>query len=217
MKLVIDTSTGDLNLSIWSSSAEELIAYAVYPKGRGELLGDWVPEVLAEHQIELSDIEAVLVGIGPGSFTGLRTGIAFAQGLCALGRPLYQVSTLELLGGWSSESRLVAIPARPGLWYLGYYSIEGTSQNKEWMGTQEEILSIQANAYIGDSSFLEIVPASVTNQLNWQTQSWMEESSWNPKPFFGDAYLSSSQLGVKPNYIQAPSAEVILKAKKKPQ
>lgn len=214
MKLVIDTSTGDLNLSIWSPSAEELLAFAVYPKGRGELLGDWVPKVLAEHEFELSDIEAVLVGIGPGSFTGLRTGIAFAQGLCALGRPLYQVSTLELLGAWSDESRLVAIPARPGLWYLGYYSIEDTSENKEWMGTEEEILSMNASAYIGDQSFLEIIPDSAAKRLNWQTQSWMEEPSWSPKPFFEEAYLGSTELGIKPNYIQAPSAEVVLKAKK---
>lgn len=208
MKLVIDTATGDLEVSIWG---EDLLVAESYPRGRGETLGNWLPEILSQHGISLQDIESVLVGIGPGSFTGLRTGIAFAQGLCALGRPLYAVSTLELLSSRksASDSILVSMYARPGLWYLGHY--EG-DKSREWMGTAEEIPDCQL--MVIDQGLIEALdPESNHPEIySWQEKPWMSDG-WDPFVFFQEKYLVDPQKGIQPNYIQAPSAEVVLKAK----
>ena len=49
--------------------------------GQAEELALGVAEILKEHKLEFSDIELLGVGNGPGSFTGVRAGLAFARGL----------------------------------------------------------------------------------------------------------------------------------------
>ena len=80
-------------------------------------------------------MKRVLVTLGPGSFTGLRTGIAFCQGLSSLVAELYGISTLEALTSLSKNpNNAVIIRARPGYWYLRY-------QNKEVFYSTQEVLS----------------------------------------------------------------------------
>lgn len=63
-----------------------------------ERLNIFIAEVLEEAGFGLADLEAVAVGIGPGSYTGLRIGLSAAKGLCfALDKPLIGMGTLELL------------------------------------------------------------------------------------------------------------------------
>ena len=72
----------------------------------------------------LDDVKRVMVTLGPGSFSGLRTGVAFCQGLCFSGkRELYGVTTLQALqcfaGAESTANEAaVVIRARNGYWYL---------------------------------------------------------------------------------------------------
>jgi tRNA threonylcarbamoyl adenosine modification protein YeaZ len=59
-------------------------------------LGPSVLNLLAENQLVVSDLASIAAGSGPGSYSGLRTGMAFASGLSmATGIPLIPVGTLE--------------------------------------------------------------------------------------------------------------------------
>jgi tRNA threonylcarbamoyladenosine biosynthesis protein TsaB len=63
-----------------------------------ESLHVFIDAVLKESGIALTDIDAIAVSKGPGSYTGLRIGVSAAKGLCfALNKPLISVSTLEAL------------------------------------------------------------------------------------------------------------------------
>lgn len=123
-------------------------------KARGESAGHVLDQLLSEANTSLDHVKRVLVTLGPGSFTGLRTGIAFCQGLCFSGkRELYGISTLEALTSLSKNpNNAVIIRARPGYWYLRY-------QNKEIFDSTEEVVSLlntMANAdLILDSFALE--------------------------------------------------------------
>lgn len=63
-----------------------------------ELVNLFAQQVLEEAGYALQDVEAFAVGIGPGSYTGLRIGVSAAKGWCfALDRPLIGISTLRTL------------------------------------------------------------------------------------------------------------------------
>jgi len=69
-----------------------------------------ISEVLAESEARLSQLDAVIVAHGPGSFTGIRIGVSAAKGLVeALGIPLIAVSRLELLARKSSSLGAIAL------------------------------------------------------------------------------------------------------------
>ncbi|MDG9423026.1 tRNA (adenosine(37)-N6)-threonylcarbamoyltransferase complex dimerization subunit type 1 TsaB, partial [Streptococcus pneumoniae] len=67
-------------------------------KGHQERLGGLVRDVAAEADGGFEALDRIGVTVGPGSFTGLRVGLAFAQGLgAAVDRPVVGISTLAAL------------------------------------------------------------------------------------------------------------------------
>jgi tRNA threonylcarbamoyladenosine biosynthesis protein TsaB len=57
-----------------------------------------IVSLLKEHEIQMKDLTAIAVSAGPGSYTGLRVGMATAKGLCyALQIPLILISTLRMM------------------------------------------------------------------------------------------------------------------------
>jgi tRNA threonylcarbamoyl adenosine modification protein YeaZ len=83
---------------------------AVDSRRHGELLAVGVRSVLAEAGASRTDLDAVVVGVGPGPFTGLRVGLVTGAALAdALGIPVYGVCSLDGLGvrdGWAvSDAR----------------------------------------------------------------------------------------------------------------
>ncbi len=94
--LTIDTSTSVGSLSIWLSSEQTVDWIGDRALTHGERLPGDIANVLERGNIRLEDIEMFGVGIGPGSFTGLRVGIATVQGLAvAQGRKVVPVPTLD--------------------------------------------------------------------------------------------------------------------------
>ena len=87
-------------------------------------------DCLSQAGLAMADVDAVLVGRGPGSFTGVRIGIATAKGLaCGLGKALYGASTLDAVawGAWSAGERgLLAVvdDAMRGEVYPGVYLLD---------------------------------------------------------------------------------------------
>lgn len=103
-------------------SADSVYEEMVDPSAKGEILSASLDNLLAKVGATLDDVKRVMVTVGPGSFSGLRTGVAFCQGLCFSGkRNLYGVTTLQALAcfaGATDESVAVVIRARNGFWYL---------------------------------------------------------------------------------------------------
>lgn len=125
--LVIDTALGACTCAV--SDGPRLLAWRseVMSKGHAEKIGGLVRDVVAEAEAGgltggFEALDRIGVTVGPGSFTGLRVGLAFAQGLGAsLGRPVVGISTLSALA-WSADQgeglTAAIIDARRGQVYL---------------------------------------------------------------------------------------------------
>lgn len=124
LDLVLDTSRKGIALGLYSDGKP--LAEFFSKESRGENIGASLDRALERAGATLDDVRRVLVTLGPGSFTGLRTGIAFCEGLCFSGkRKLYGVSTLRALRTLSlSENCAVILYARTGYFYVGTSSGE---------------------------------------------------------------------------------------------
>ncbi len=121
LDLILDTSRLGIAMGLYSPGGETL-SEIFEPDARGENLETLLDRLLEKGAATLDEVKRLLVTLGPGSFTGLRTGIAFGQGLCFSGnRALYGVSTLKALKTLSQnpEAASVILKARPGYWYFG--------------------------------------------------------------------------------------------------
>jgi len=96
--LAIESATNVAALAIVAEEA--VIAEAVLNTGKthSQRLMPMLARLLEEADLELEDLDGIVVSGGPGSFTGLRIGLATAKGLAyASGKPLVMVSTLDSL------------------------------------------------------------------------------------------------------------------------
>lgn len=95
-------------------------------EGHGRALAPLVARVIADAACRAGDLAAVAVSIGPGSFTGLRTGLGLAKGMVyALGCPLVAVPTLDALAAVADadpgEGVCAMLDARKGEVYAALY------------------------------------------------------------------------------------------------
>lgn len=98
--LAIDTAGAACAVAVYDADQDKILAEVtdVIGKGHAEKLIAMVDDILVEAGVTLLDIHRIAVTIGPGSFTGIRVGLAAARGLAlALGIDAVGVSTLSVL------------------------------------------------------------------------------------------------------------------------
>lgn len=136
--LVIDTALGACTCVVSDGERPLACRSEVMSKGHAEKIGGLVRDVMAEATAGglaggFESLDRIGVTVGPGSFTGLRVGLAFAQGLGAsLGLPVVGISTLAALA-WSADQgrglTAAVIDARRGQVYLQVFS-DGAPQGE---------------------------------------------------------------------------------------
>jgi tRNA threonylcarbamoyl adenosine modification protein YeaZ len=112
--LAVDTSTPAVTAGVgWLTDAgNQVLTERVSVAGRahGELLAPQIREVLQAADTAPAKLSAVVVGVGPGPFTGLRVGLVTAAALAdALGIGAYPVCSLDSIGMQLNHSGLVLV------------------------------------------------------------------------------------------------------------
>jgi len=99
MPRILNLETATTNCSVSLAKDGKLLAIKEHDTpdySHSEQLHIFIQEVLKEAEIEFSDVDAIAVSKGPGSYTGLRIGVSAAKGLCfSLDVPLISIPTLK--------------------------------------------------------------------------------------------------------------------------
>jgi tRNA threonylcarbamoyl adenosine modification protein YeaZ len=149
--LLLDLSSA-LYVGLWDGT--RVAASRVRPQGtRGENAHALIDECLAEAGLEPGDLAALGVGVGPGSFTGIRVCGALAQGLAfARGLPLHPFSSLAAVatclpafaGPGPRPAAIAAIAANAGRWYVRAGG--GAGDGKEALLSTDALLALAGPA-----------------------------------------------------------------------
>ena len=101
MSLILNFETSSKNCSVTLSSEGKLISNFDLEDDKyrhSELLTSTIKDILTQNSISAKELSAVAIGIGPGSFTGLRIGFSVAKGLCFPHKiNLIGISSLKIL------------------------------------------------------------------------------------------------------------------------
>lgn len=172
--LYVDTSRKGISMAVATGGQPEgsarIYEEIVNTEARGEILGESLDTLLTRVGATLDDVKRVMVTLGPGSFSGLRTGVAFCQGLCFSGkRELYGVTTLQALACFAQDAAgnapempapagvvagkectetAVVIRARTGFWYLRLNGEEFFIETPEVI---ERLKNAQVKKVVADS------------------------------------------------------------------
>jgi tRNA threonylcarbamoyladenosine biosynthesis protein TsaB len=140
--LAFETSTEACSVALWRDG-EVVERFGIAPRRHAELALPWAEALLAEAGVARTQLDAIAVGRGPGAFTGVRLGVAIAQGIAlALDIPVLPVSTLLALAARAPDSAqrvLAAIDARMGEVYLGAFAREA---GDGWRALQAESVGV---------------------------------------------------------------------------
>ena len=148
----IDSSQSVGSVTLARSDGEVAIIETVQAHG-GKFSAQLIPTVkrlLEAHNIEKHHIDVIAAASGPGTFTGLRVGLAAVKALAEiLQKPIVTVSVLEALAsGDTARERIAITEAGKGFWYVGTY---GAAKPREEHCTADQLrglLARQAEATI---------------------------------------------------------------------
>lgn len=123
--LSFDTSAAHCAAALLSGDRVLAEMHEDMTKGQAERLMPMITELMTAADVQLADLTAIGVGIGPGNFTGVRIAVSAARGLAlALDIPAVGVSLLEALQDGRDGPALCSIDARRNQLYLQRFAAE---------------------------------------------------------------------------------------------
>jgi tRNA threonylcarbamoyladenosine biosynthesis protein TsaB len=190
----------------------------VVPLAGGTFSAQLVPQIAAlleKHGFSRNDIDGFVVASGPGSFTGLRVGLAAIKALAEiLGKPIAAVSLLEAiaLGSGLQGTVIALLDAGRGEVYVGEYEVTGGSVKivAEKLRTKEEVWAAGATklatpdeglAKEARTAGLQILLIARVNAGSLADIGWRKIS----------AGVTVSAVELEANYIRRSDAEVLRK------
>jgi tRNA threonylcarbamoyladenosine biosynthesis protein TsaB len=199
LTLAVDTTaeSGSIALADENGVREEVVVHA--PRGFSHVLFGEIEALLERQGVHLTDIDLFAGGSGPGSFTGVRVGLAAIKGLAEVfGKRVVAVSNLEALAEFGqSEARATIIDAHRGEVYAALYDGAGN----------------------------QIVPEAVLPLENFRSMLAGREVEWidTPRPLAGAIAriairkakqgLAQDPAAIEANYVRRSDAELLWKGR----
>ena len=236
MALILSIETGTDICSVALSNDGELMALRESNEGRdhAKKVALFVDELLKETGVQPADLDAIAVGKGPGSYTGLRIGVSFAKGMCyALNIPLISVGSLDALvqvaredydagiidiedDDWGKATLCPMVDARRMEVYTQLFNIDGVPQSDVTaeIVTPETFAYVRANGKLvifgnGAQKCCEVLPDAIYVSVTPSARGIvaLAEQAFNNNQFEDIAYFEPFYLK---DFIVIPSKKSLL-------
>lgn len=236
MALILSIETGTDICSVALSNDGELMALRESNEGRdhAKKVAVFVDELLKETGVQPADLDAIAVGKGPGSYTGLRIGVSFAKGMCyALNIPLIAVGSLDALVqvaredydagildiedcDWASATLCPMVDARRMEVYTQLFDTNGTSHSEvsAEIITEESFSDVRANGKLvifgnGEQKCCEVLSDAVYVSVTPSARGIvaLAEQAFNNSQFEDIAYFEPFYLK---DFLVIPSKKKLL-------
>ena len=182
--LAIDTSTDYLSLAVMDGEKVVARIHKKAPRSHSSLLVPMIDRILTKARLKLRSLDGFILSAGPGSFTGLRIGVATVKGLAySLGKPVVTVPTLDAIAENGRKFCGIICPvldARKNKVYACLYRADGKSVkriSKFLLVSAEDLLKRLAKYdkvfFLGD--FAEKIAGALPGAK-------IATASWYPRP-----------------------------------
>lgn len=144
IKASLDTSSSRASFALEQDGKVIIEEFKDCPRGVSSLL-PWIVELIEAKSISINDVKQWTVGTGPGSFTGLRVGIAFIKGICYSSNAEYRgynsgFALLHSMDNLDSYNKVAVLhDGRKEEFLVNIFEKE----NGEWQNTSVEVVAIK--------------------------------------------------------------------------
>mgnify|MGYP000084137532 CR=1 FL=1 len=196
--LAIDTGGGSCSVALWEEGRELAFHEKTSERDQASFLPELVRKIMGQHKVD-----QVIVNVGPGSFTGIRVGLAFAKGLTlGLGLPLKGIDSFTAIysGLSSPKDVLILIDARrPDV--FGRRFLEGIPQllQSYGRGNVEKILLSSSPPLLAGSGVHALFKSSHPHEIF---------SPWRGAQNLAHAFFQNPALATEPFPFYAREANV---------
>lgn len=144
IKILLDSSNKDLYVGLLKDDKLiDEITYSAWQR-QSEYMVVELEKIMKRNDISFNDVEGVIVGVGPGSYTGVRISLTIAKTLALRGIKIYPISSLALLADFFLPS-ICVINARSNRSYVGVYHGDKVILKDQIMTNEELINYINSN------------------------------------------------------------------------
>jgi len=225
--LGIDTSTDILDLAI-SNNDKIIVNYRMYKKKvtHSAIIIPVLQDALKTAGLNLKELEGISICIGPGSFTGLRIGLATAKGLSfSLSLPIVGINSFESYAfNWRSMLSGIFCPiieARKDEYYYTLYQNNNSLirikpfQCRKWSLIKKELVLLKKQVYVFGSGLNEIIKGK-EDDVCLENVHFLNKEQDSPGAvniaLIGERMLSNYEdhdlLTLSPFYIRKSAAEI---------
>jgi len=204
--LIVDTCGAEGGVGL--ADGLRLLAERVLPgRETQERLMVALGEVLAEAGRDVADVDVLAVVTGPGSFTGVRIGLAAVKGLAeAIGKPVVALSRLQVLAAQRSGNVEAWLDAGRGDVFVGRYAEDGTGVEQMLHGV-DAVAAASGRVVVVEEKLLELMPSAELVEAVGVREALPLAVAKSERGAFADVALLDA------NYLRVPDAELALRAR----
>lgn len=154
LSLILDSATKRMYIAL---VLDDQVLYEKYYDGANDHAQNIVSGVelaLKETGFQVADLNKIVVGVGPGSYTGVRMAVTVGKMLASLKKiPLYSISTLALMASGTKGLVLAGIDARHGNAFAGIFK-DGVVEGEEAFVLLDELRTQKHDFEVSQADFI---------------------------------------------------------------